>query len=187
MSKYTDIMIDIETIGDRMDSVILSISAVLFNMNGDISERVFDKYIDIDSSIRAGAKVTCHTFLWWLGQSEDARQTQISATRFDLAEVLAAFTRWYNEHCLYNNTELNVWGNGSKFDLGIITSAYESLGLKVPWKPWVEHDVRTVVRFNPEIKKAMKQDFQGVEHKGIDDCKHQIRYLIEILKSRNLI
>lgn len=187
MNTFTDIMIDIETLGTRMDSVMLSISAVPFNMNGDISERTFDMYIDIDSSIQAGAKVTGHTFLWWLGQSEDARQSQISASRFALVEVLDAFTRWYTEQCTHNNTALNVWGNGSKFDLGIITSAYESIGNNVPWKPWVEQDVRTVVRWNPDIKKTMKQDFQGTEHKGIDDCKHQIRYVIETLKSRNLI
>ena len=53
--------------------------------------------------------------------------------------------------------------------------------MKLPWKFWAVNDVRTIVDINPDIKKNRK--FDGTPHCAVDDCKHEIKYLVETLKT----
>lgn len=53
--------------------------------------------------------------------------------------------------------------------------------MTVPWKYWAVNDVRTIVDLKPDVKKNYK--FEGTKHSSVDDCKHQIGYLSETLRT----
>jgi DNA polymerase III epsilon subunit-like protein len=67
---YTDIMIDIETLGTEPGSIITSIAAVPFNRNGEMG-KAFYMNIDIQSSIDAGLTINAETLKFWMEQRQD--------------------------------------------------------------------------------------------------------------------
>lgn len=192
--KYGDIMIDIETLGTRMDSVILEIAAVEFNRHtGEIGE-IFDKKIDIASQVNSyNRKIDARTLKWWLEQSNEAKKNIFGCDDIlRLCEALYDFKSFYNrcDNSLYSDDDqrtVTLWGNGSIFDLGILQHAFETVTKdeKIPWKFWAVNDVRTVVALNPSVKKNCT--FDGTQHCAVDDCKHEIKYLVDTLKTIQIV
>lgn len=188
--KYGDIMVDIETLGTRMDSVILEIAAVEFNRHtGEIGE-IFDKKIGIASQVNLNnRKIDARTLKWWSEQSNEAKKNIFGCDNTPyLADALASFERFYQscDNPQYSDEDsrtVTLWGNGSIFDLGILQHAFETVtkGEEIPWKFWAVNDVRTIVALNPSVKKNCT--FDGTQHCAVDDCKHEIKYLVETLKT----
>jgi hypothetical protein len=84
------------------------------------------------------------------------------------------FKKWM-EGCV---EKVNIWGNGVRFDVGLMEDAYVACGYQdMPWYFRSERDVRTLAAFAPHIKANYPDS--GVEHYPIDDCKHQIGYCTE--------
>lgn len=175
------VMIDIETWGNEMDAVICSISAVMFDIETGETGDIFHSDIKAQSCIDAGLSVSASTVLWWMQQSEDARRKMVGGQvrAINLDSALYSLSEWYGTFAM----DCKVWGNGAKFDLGIITSAYKAVGMPLPWNHWDEMDVRTMNLLRPKYKKTAK--FEGVPHYGVDDCKHQIKYICGIYRDLN--
>lgn len=169
-----NIMIDIETLGTKSNSVICSIGAVEFDLTTGEIGREFYHRIDIQSCLNAGLRVTGSTIQWWLQQSEEARNEIAMPGGTFLTTTLQAFAN----PGLFNWANAKVWGNGARFDLGMLSDAYNACRLEIPWKHWNERDVRTLVAFAPEIKKNTVHT--GVAHNALSDCYHQIKYCTEI-------
>jgi hypothetical protein len=169
----TDVMLDLETMGKKSNSAIVSIGAVEFNIETGETGREFYKVVDLQSCLDLGLKVEASTIYWWLQQSEAARK-RICVKGEHLQKVLGDFNRWMLDSII----DVRIWGNGARFDIGILEDAYVASYLETPWNFRKEMDVRTLVEFAPEIKANMP--FTGVEHDPIDDCKHQIKYCREI-------
>lgn len=172
------LMIDIETLGNKSFSIITSISAVFFDIKtGNIGNQ-FNVNIDIQSSLNYGLKPTGSTIKWWLQQSREA-----SSKMFEDTVALPKAIELFYDFCkLY---DFHPWGNSARFDLGLLDNAFSICGYELPWKFWKELDVRTMVFLNPNPKN--QTPFDGIAHYGIDDCKHQIKYVCEIYKSLNAI
>jgi len=80
--------------------------------------------------------------------------------------------------------DFQIWGNGARFDIGILEDAYKACGYEtLPWNFRNERDVRTLVSFAPKIKEHYPA--MGVEHHPIDDCKYQIGYCTAIWNKLN--
>jgi len=79
--------------------------------------------------------------------------------------------------------DVKIWGNGVRFDIGLMEDAYSACQLLNSWNFRSERDVRTLVAFAPDIKTNFF--FQGIEHNPIDDCKHQISYCTATWKKLN--
>lgn len=172
--EYTDIMLDLETLGRNSNSVILSIGAVEFNIETGETGREFYTTVDIQSCLDAGLKVGGNTLYFWLQQSEAARKA-VSEPGFPIETALKKFENWM----LDCPTEINIWGNGARFDIGILEDAFIACGYQdMPWYFRSERDVRTLVSFAPEVKENMP--FEGIYHHPISDCKHQIKYCSQI-------
>lgn len=167
------VMLDIETMGNKSNSCVVSIGAVEFDIETGETGMVFDCKISLDSCLKAGLTVDASTIDWWLlNQSEEAR-VGISYCILDLKTVLECFADWIDRRSF-------VWGNSARFDCGILSDAYRAVGLETPWIYYNERDVRTLVAFAPEVKNNFK--FEGVRHNAVDDCKFQIGYCCEIWK-----
>ena len=167
-------MIDIETFGNKSHSVILSIAAVQFDLETGETGKTFYRKIDLQSAIDAGLKLNASTLQWWMEQKHEALIELFSGENRTLSESLGDFKTFYGLINQSIEEDLRVWGNGARFDLGLLEDAYETIGEDAPWNFRAEMDVRTLVAFAPEIKKEMK--FEGIEHNPHDDCMHQIKY-----------
>lgn len=167
--EFTDVMLDLETLGNKSNAAILSIGAVEFNLETGETGREYYKVVDLDSCLEAGLSINGSTFYWWMQQSEEARK-RICEKGEHISQVLGDFSIWM-EGCI---NRVNIWGNGARFDIGILEDAYVAIHLKTPWYFRSERDVRTLVAFAPVIKATCLNN--GIMHYPIDDCKHQIEY-----------
>ena len=170
------VMIDIETMGTKSFSSIISIGAVEFDIESGKTGRVFYCNVDLQSCIDAGLVMDADTVIWWMKQSELARSKLIDGGALKLKEALSRFSEFIK-------SDNKVWGNSARFDLGLLENAYSKLGMDVPWKFWNERDVRTLVSFHPDVNKNLA--FEGIQHDALDDCKHQIKYCSEIWNRLN--
>ena len=169
--NYTDVMLDLETLGNKSNAPILSIGAVEFDLITGKMGREFYKVIDLQSCLDVGLKINGSTFYWWMQQNQGARDAICVDKKLPLATALHMFSAWM-EDCV---EDVGIWGNGARFDIGILEDAYVACGYqKMPWNFRSEKDLRTLVSFAPEVK--AKHPFTGTEHNPIDDCKYQISY-----------
>lgn len=165
------LMLDIETLGNKSNSAILSIGAIEFDIETGETGKQFYKIVDLQSCLDVGLKITASTFYWWLGQNENARK-EITSKGYHIAKVLQDLTGFIKA---LDSDTIQVWGNGIRFDAGILNDAYSACGyVEIPWRFRNERDVRTLVSFAPEIKD--RTEFIGDLHNPIDDCLFQIRY-----------
>ncbi len=165
-------MLDIETLGNVSNSVIVSIGAVRFDIETGKTGEEFYTRVDIDSCLKWGLKVNGSTIKWWLTKNEEARK-EVAKGGDDIKDALIGFANFVNK-------DDHVWGNGVRFDTALMEDAYSTLGFPVPWDFRKELDVRTLVYFNPKIKVEHINKNKGVSHNAIDDCNIQIAYCSEI-------
>lgn len=173
-NPFGHIMVDIETMGNKSNSAIVSIAAVEFNLETGKTGKMspFYQKISLQSCLDAGLKVNADTVLWWMKQNETARlELADNKNTYFLAQGLQNLSE-YLRAC--NITESQIWGNSARFDLGLLSDAYNIVNLPIPWLFRNERCVRTLVSFNPSIKDSYS--FEGVVHNPIDDCLHQIKY-----------
>jgi hypothetical protein len=190
-SKYAtiDIMLDLETVGLCDNPVITQLSAVAFSFEDGNILGTFNEHIGIRNSVKKGFKIDSSTIEWWLSQSDDIynevfMKALLSETKIE--DILVAFTEWLRklklEFGLDHKTNINTWGNGIAADNKWIQQAYKLCNMEVPWKYYEDRDVRTLVDigkriFNHDHKKLV---FEGKVHNALDDCKHQIKYCLEV-------
>lgn len=191
--KFGNIMVDLETLSTRQNAVVLEIAAVEFNCKtGEIGE-VFDYKLDLDEQ-SSRRHISVDTLLWWIKQDQTAIDEVFnSIIKCDICRALYDFRDFVKrcDNVLYNTENdrrtVKLWGNGSIFDIGILQNLYEQYfgRFELPWKFWAVNDVRTIVDLNPEVKKNCK--FEGTPHCAVDDCKHEIKYLVDTLKTIRIV
>ena len=171
------LMIDIETLSNEPNAMILSIGAAFFCPQLGVTA-TFHEYIDVEDSIRFNRHIAPSTVLWWMGQSDAARQTMIDNQKQSksLRSVLQRFWEFINEYSFWE--ELQVWGNGSDFDNVILASSYKALGLSVPWKFYNNRCYRTLKNRHTDIKMNRK----GIHHDALADAISQAEHAIEIFR-----
>lgn len=164
------IMIDLETLGNVHNSVILSIGAVEFSLSTGELGRQF--YINVDemSCREVGLKSTQSTIDWWKTQDPKVF-AKLKKGAMPIDQALDKFTTFFNSHAGGGC----VWGNSARFDLSILESAYKATNKEIPWRYWNERCLRTIAAFYPGLKRSTP--FVGDKHYAIDDCIHQIGYL----------
>lgn len=178
--NYPDVMIDLETLGNKSKSALLSIGAVEFNIETGETGREFYYVIDLQSCLDLGLIINASTFYWWLQQNQSARDAVSKDKKLPLSDVLQLFDTWMQD-CIRG---VKIWGNGARFDIGLLEDAYVACGHdEMPWDFRSERDVRTLVAFAPEIKANLP--FEGTLHNPIDDSKHQIKYCSETWNKLN--
>lgn len=174
-----NVMIDLETMGNRPRSAIVALGAVFFSSAGLGPE--FYARIDLESCVRAGLRLDTSTVLWWLGQEDAARREIHDQTlpRVELRTALGQFTDFLAENFDGN---MDLWGNGSDFDNVLTVDAYEAVGLEPPWKFWNHRCYRTL--------KALRLDMRiprnGTHHNALDDAKSQALHAIELARALNV-
>lgn len=169
-----DIMIDIETMGTDQTSAVVAVGAVAIHRGrNEIVDSTFYSTITLASNIEAGRTVTANTIIWWMQQSDEARNEIFNAVD-DLKTVMYRLSWWMRS---LDVTPVIPWGNSASFDLGILANAMRSVGQEVPWDFRNERCYRTLKNEYPWVGKP--EDI-GVAHHALCDAIWQAKHLINI-------
>lgn len=172
------VMGDLETMGVRPTSAIVSIGAVHFDQTRIISE--FYTPVSLASCLQFGLTQDQSTVDWWMKQSVEARMAWQRDDAPPLEVAMVEFTRWIRS--IGDEREICPWGNGSDFDNVLLVNAYRALEADPPWKFYNHHCFRTMKNMFsvPDFPR------QGTHHNALDDAKHQTHHLHRILSKFNL-
>jgi hypothetical protein len=157
----------------------VSIGACYFDVGTGTIGNTFYSKVSLDSSVKAGLKIDASTVLWWMQQSEEARAEFIDNDKAPLlTKVLADFTSFCRQ-CEGGWNKLEIWGNGAAFDNVILRSAFEAVGMDVPWR-WT-HDMcfRTLKNIPTDVTPPK---FKGTKHNALADAIYQAEYAILLLR-----
>lgn len=179
-----DIMVDLETLGNTSNTIIVSIGAVQSNLiTGEIGD-TFYRVIDLERQQRKGRTIDISTMVWWTNQSEGARAALLETNRITLQRMCISFNRWL--YSIGSPELMRLWGNGASFDNAILRDAfYHMIGKDLPIPFWNDRDMRTIVGFYPtQLQKEWKLNNlrKGTYHNALDDAKYQIKYCSHILQ-----
>ena len=177
-----NVMLDLETLGTKPGSVILSIGAVEFNKDGLYRE--FYEEIKVSSSEGYGLAKDKSTLEWWEKQSPAARVTFDRCHTMEprsLPDVLLSFTIWL-AGCEGGVDKLKLWGNGSDFDNVLLDAAYRAANLAYPVKYWNHRCFRSLKGLPMVPGKALEPKRAGTHHNALDDAKHQALWAVAILQ-----
>jgi DNA polymerase III epsilon subunit-like protein len=168
-----NVMIDLETMGIRADSVVLSIGAVYFG-GGKLGD-TFYAVLDTTDQQERGRRIEQEVLQWWAKQSENAKAV-IHATQTPTDQVLDDFAEFLG------NSNLQVWGNGASFDNIILYSLYQDFDRKPPWNFTNDRCYRTLknIAISPTGLPARK----GTHHNALDDAIHQAECAMLFLKGQ---
>lgn len=174
-----DYSFDLETLGTRYDSYILSIGVAKFDIKtGDILG-TFHKQVICDDRFN----IDLDTVMWWIGRSESACKAILNRSGAIPIEMVL------NELGSFIPDKENsyVWGNGSSFDITLLDHAYSKCNLKQPWGFRNVRDMRTIVDVVEGIKGPPRTGgkvfdkksipFQGDRHNALHDAEHQARII----------
>ncbi len=137
-NEMKHVMIDIETLGLKSNSIILSIGAVFFDIETGELGREFYKNIDPEQH---GRGVDVSTIMWWMEQSDRARNDLVSGRKYDLQKVLDDFGLFFCDEDRVYPEEIQVWANGATFDPVLLGDAYKH---NPPWRFYNVLDQRTM-------------------------------------------
>lgn len=180
------IMIDLETMGNRPDAPIIAIGAVAFDPDRQHSDGAFEtggvfsifyEVVDLSCAVRDGANIDPNTVIWWMQQSDEARQA-VTRRGIEPSVALERFPQWVG-----NFPVDGVWGNGASFDNVILAETYRRLDMAPPWPFWKDRCYRTVKSMFPDVP----FERAGTHHNALDDARTQAVHLIEINKGRNFL
>lgn len=169
--RFSDLMIDLETMGTAVNAPIVAIGAVYFNPNtGELGE-TFEAAIELEDAFNYG-RVSGGTVKWWLGQSEAARQ-KIIRGRHMAVPVFEKFA----DFCGKYGDRVQPWGNGASFDISMLEYAFgRILGKPAPWKFWNVRDCRTIKAVADGLV-TYEGKLEGTAHSALDDAIHQAKYV----------
>lgn len=171
------LMIDIETLGTGINSVVLSIGACYFEPRTGEIGKTFHQHIRMGTSTMYGMEMDTETILWWMNQSEDARKSIINGQKSgsNIVNVLIHFRHFVDKR-------VKPWSNGATFDISILENSFNKCKVDVPWCFWNIRDVRTIVELGRELDFDPKVDmpFQGTRHDALADAIHQAEYVSAI-------
>lgn len=168
------IMVDLETLGTRAGSVILSIGAVEFDQRSKELGCTFYRSIQPEDCKAHGLTVDQSTLDWWEKKSPEARAVLTDPDAVPLSDALDAFVQfWVQTDAVF------VWGNGADFDNVLLAHAFHAVDRPIPWKFWDNRCYRTLKNVRPHIKMGPRQ---GTFHNALDDAITQATHCIDLLQ-----
>ena len=176
MINKDHIMIDLETLGTGSNAVVVSISAVIFDMKTGTLGNEFEIGLDNREQVKKGGIIDKETVEWWAKQDQDAKDELSRLIKQPVTDALNSFNKWIKAN--FNvPSKIKLWGNGATFDNVIVRNLYKRHDIEFLIPFYADKDVRTFTYLEKVNTRAF--EFVGVKHRGIDDCKHQIKYCTE--------
>ena len=141
-----DLMIDLETMGQRFDAPILSIGAVYFDLSTGNLGKTFISRVDPTDAMNYG-KPHGETLKWWMGQGDAARKNAMTGT----TSVKVPWDFW-NVNCCRTIKRI----------------AYER-GWKMPAREGVHHDALDDAVYQAKWVSDAWQHISGQTRRQVED------------------
>jgi hypothetical protein len=164
-------MIDFETLSTKTSAVTLSCGVVVFS-DQIISEKLWN--LDQYEQLSIGRHIDADTLAWWKRQSIEAWETSFSMVN---AVGMRQFILEVGQMYKSNNCK-ELWCQGADFDIPIL----ESMIFDVNEKPFYRYSDKRCSRTVRKLYKGVEPVLVGVAHNPLDDAKHQVNCVIQILK-----
>lgn len=163
----TDVMIDMETLGTKLDSVILTIGACRFDPYGDgITDQLSLRLTVDDQTEIYNRTIDEGTIRWWANQNPEAIEEALgdeNRTSFkDAMQQLYKFC--WNRRA--------VWSNGAAFDIVLAETAFRQLDMRIPWFFYNVRDTRTLYEIS---QVRLSDDGNATSHKAVEDAIKQAK------------
>ena len=178
MGKYTDVMIDLETLGTRPGSVITQIGLCAFNTDTTMLGMATLLHVKPQSQIDRGFLIDWDTIGWWLTQEDSARAALVAGQdhAHDIEHALESVHQWFAE---YDLTDAKVWGHGATFDVTQLEIAFSRFSLKAPWGFRNVRDTRTLADL-PAVR-AVHKPVPTVAHDALEDACSQAIWVMNMM------
>jgi exodeoxyribonuclease VIII len=189
MSNNIHVMVDLETLGTDINSVITAIGAVKFDIeNGEFLSEFYSPVCP-KSCQEIGMVIDADTVMWWLHPDRrEARDALMrDEHRNDIFNALTDFSIWYGGVDIAFGPMINplpVWGNGCMFDNQILELAYKRVGQDCPWTYKENRDYRTLRNL---LGAKYQQPEPVLAHHALEDARWQAQHLINICKHNGLV
>lgn len=167
-----DVMLDLETLSTRPESVILTIGAVKFDPFGKEVDTDSGLYyrVNVDEQLAMDRHVLESTIEWWGKQPEDVRDEALGEhERTSLEDMTVGLNRFLV------GVE-NIWCQGPAFDIVILENLYRQLSKPTPWHFWQIRDSRTLFGVHGDPREKGRTG----AHNALIDCYYQARAVQQI-------
>ena len=171
------IMLDIETLSFKPESVILTLGAVKFNpfVVDDIRDGLYLR-LDVDEQVALGREIDESTVEWWGKQLPEIRDEALTDEgRISLAEFHSQLNKF-----LVGVDE--IWCQGPVFDIGILEHFYRQNGWPRAWHYWQVRDSRTLFGVHGDPR---DRNSAGL-HNAFEDCLSQAKAVQKVYQRLNL-
>lgn len=169
------ICFDLETLSTEVDSCIMSIGAVRFDIDSDTIDKPFRVNLNLEEGIKTyGLRRSKDTMQWWATQKKEVLKANM-ANAIPYKDGIQRFIDYVNEV-----SPNMVWAWGTHFDIPIFNySLMKTHGEDYP-KPWMYNkvcDART-------LKNSFLEDITRSEtaHDPLQDVIDQAQYIINFYK-----
>lgn len=173
-------MIDMETFGLTLDTALISMSAMICDLDdrrGFIIGNSYHRHIQLEG--QTSRKFDGSTIAWWFSQSPEAQKEITVPNRVPIHWVFKDFWTWYKIEAakeLTGGRIQSVWSKGVDFDVAILEHYYKSSSQDTPWHYRDKMCYRTLSQMFPEIPFVAT----GVKHTAAGDCESQLEHLYRI-------
>jgi hypothetical protein len=173
-----DLMIDIECLGKKYNSVITQVGLVYFDRYTGQLGKELSVNINIQDCLNNGLIIDGDTLKFWFEQTKLRSPSWLDNCLL-LTKALQLIRDFYIKDTL-------VWAHAT-FDFPILGAAYNSINQRLPFPYRKLRDIRTLTDLSGIIYKKQ----EGIDpkiHDGLDDCKYQVKYCVECFnKLRNVL
>jgi len=158
----THATIDIETLGTKPDTVVLTIGGIKFDPHADDGlHSEFYYRLDADEQIQNGRSVLDSTLDWWSKQDKSVYEEAMSVdNRTPVPGVLKALNKW-----LVGVDK--IWCQGPLFDIGILQNLYAEMDLHHNWPFYIIRDSRTLFGL---MDKDPRKEIDFAAHNALADA-----------------
>ena len=158
-------MIDMETLDTSPFCAILTIGAVRFDPKGSgVVERLELRPTLEDQTDIYNRRINEDTLRWWGEQSPEAQEEALGdRDRIPFKECMEKLYKFcWNRRA--------VWSNGAAFDVVVAETAFEQLGMRIPWAFYTVRDTRTLYEI---CGVKLKDGGHVTSHKAVEDAERQ--------------
>ena len=180
-TRRIDVMVDIETLGNKTNSTIFQIGAIAFDIRTGKHIDKFNRIADIEENEQQ-LQVSASTLKWWLKTNKELFEELLNSGGGSSEDIVLEFHTWLvGIQNYYGVDNVYLWGNGILFDNKMLQFHMENLGVHYPIHFRNDRDVRTLLELTSfktglserDIKDAVK-DEELVAHNAYDDVVKQI-------------
>lgn len=170
--KFTDIMLDNETMGLGPNAAVVQIGAVPFNWRTGETGEGLQIDVDLNSALMLGGETHPDTIRWW----RERGGFQASGPTKQMRSALKTLA----DFCSRFESLKRVWAKGLAFDVAQLEGYFARAGVECPWPYNVPQEMRTVVALAKDMGYEPEPTGEPA-HTALADAEAQVGQLMEAL------